>query len=122
MSSLKQKIAGVLDVPQEVVDVKEWDCQLLVKGLTAGQRGKWNTYVSRFSKDATYDAVNELIIPLLVLTLCDPETKEQVFEDTAEDKAILAGKQLDVLTELFNVATKVSGLGPKVQEEIKETF
>ena len=109
MSSLKDKILKSVDVPQETVLISEWgNVEILVKGMTAGQRGDWDVRVKRFSKEA--DSTNfsiEAMIPLLVQCLYDPETKERIFEDT--DCALLAEKSFNVLAALFDKALFLSG-------------
>jgi hypothetical protein len=117
--NLKDKILKTVDVPQETVSVAEWGgVEILVKGMTAGQRGDWDVRVKRFSKDS--DNLNfsiEAMIPLLIQCLYDPETGNHIFE--SGDCEVLAEKSFNVLAALFDKALFLSGKGMEAQKVIE---
>ena len=122
--NIKDKIQAANDLLQETVDIPEWGCDVVIRGMNAGQRGKWNIHASKMVKEADYDFTADMIIPLLIQCLYEPDTNplKRIFDDTQESKDILASKQLNVLLNLFTIAMRLSGLGPEVKKEIEETF
>lgn len=135
---LKEKIKSAPDLPWEKVTVPEWDCDVLIVGLTAGGRAWWSEVVERLrekdkrekarlekegsSVTITFDFTSEYVIPLLARTLRDPDTREFVFEGEEDAQEVLGDKNQEVVMRLFETALKLSGLGAVAEAEIKENF
>lgn len=109
MASLRDKIQAAKDIKEEVVDVPEWDVQILVRGLNGEQRADLQAPLAgkRGAPPAGKDIAN-FEANLLILACYDPETKEPVFEKG--DRDWLKAKSGPALDRLSNVATRLSGL------------
>ena len=116
MSELRDKILAIKDIPEEIVEVPEWDnVRLLVRGLTGRQRA--------ILLQDTMDAKGKLNFQKLepeLISLCalDPDTKEQVFGKG--DLDALAEKSGAALQRVAQVAQRLSGLEPQAMEEAEK--
>lgn len=82
-TKLRDKILAAKDIKEETYEVPEWDVTLLLRGMTAKQRGR----VMQACTDPKTGAVSyEKMYPKLTISGCfDPETKEAVFDDSDND-------------------------------------
>lgn len=103
-TGLRARILSAEDIPHEDVEVPEWGATVRVRGLTA-------VAATRFSLGLENETITleEMVPSLLLLTLYDPATNEPIFTDG--DLAALTRKSGQVLTRLFPVAQRLSGLG-----------
>lgn len=116
--SLRDKIMTANDIPSEVVKVPEWGVEVLVKGMSAGER--INLMQSAF--DQATQQVNMSIVYPDVLVACtfDPQSDEPVF--TAEDKTAILAKSSAAVERLANVGLRLSGIGKEEQDEAGKSF
>lgn len=102
-ADIRKQVFDAKDIPEEVVSLpKAWGgAQVLVRGLTAGELTDW---ASGFSGKPTKQQSAELII----LSVRDPETGEQVFDRADRDELI--GKGAKPFAELLAHCYRLSGL------------
>lgn len=110
MSSIRDKARAKSAVKEKVVPVPEWDCSVLVQGMTTISRSKCRAVFTGDGK-ATPEQ-NAAFIAALVITHClDPETGEPAFEAADADWLIKANPVvLDKLVDEMNI---LSGYGAK---------
>ena len=121
-SELRAKIIAAPDRGEAIEHIDEWDMDLLVMGMNAAERAM----VVGWSVNAEGD--NEQIgatmlshaPELLVKCVYDPATRERVFEDTAEDIAILRDKSGQVIERLLLSVIRLSGLDKEAVDEEKK--
>ena len=110
--SLKDKILASEDIPSETIHVKEWDVDLLIKGMTAGER----VTLMQSAYDAKTEQVNMSKVYPDVVVACahDPATGEPVFTDS--DKDALMGKSSAAIERIADVGLRLSGIGKEEQD------
>ena len=110
--SLKDKILASEDIPSETIHVKEWDVDLLIKGMTAGER----VTLMQSAYDAKTEQVNMSKVYPDVVVACahDPATGEPVFTDG--DKDALMGKSSAAIERIADVGLRLSGIGKEEQD------
>ena len=116
--SLRDKIMAAEDIPSESVSVPEWGVDVLVKGMSAGERIR----LMQNAFDQNTQQVNMSIVYPDVLVACtfDPKTGEAVFSD--EDKSAILAKSSAAVERLANVGLRLSGIGKDEQDEAGKTF
>jgi hypothetical protein len=115
-SELRKHIFEVEDIPEEMVDVPEWDTKILVKGMNGKGRA---TFLRRSSDPVSGQVSFENFYPELVIaTAFDPDSGEQIFEPADRDK--LNSKSGVALNRVAEVAQRLSGLGGTDVEEAKK--
>lgn len=121
-SSLRAKILAAQDVPERLVDVPEWDCQILMRGLTGKQRDAFEAEVfviKGTGKNIKSDVQRVNIrARLCALSIVDPDTKQQLFNDT--DIEQLGNKAVVVLDRLYTIAQELSGMREEDIEELEK--
>jgi len=115
--SMRSYIFQKPDLREEVVDVPEWDLQILVRGLNAKTRSK--ILKNAMLKDGTPD-LEKLYPDMVIATARHPDTKELIF--VPADRDALNDKAGGVLERLAMAAVKLSGLDQPGQEAIADTF
>ena len=110
--SLKDKILAANDIPDEKLHVPEGKVDLLIKGMTAGERVK----LMQSAYDAKTEQVNMSRVYPDVVVACsfDPETEEPVFDDA--DKEALMGKSSAAIEKIADVGLRLSGIGKEQQD------
>lgn len=112
---LRAHIFNVTDLKEEIVDVPEWGCTILVKGMTAKQRA--DAMKGALFADGTPNL--EMMYPKLCIASCyHPETGEQIFREA--DRDMLNTKAGGVLEKLALVAARLSGLDGTQLAEIRK--
>ena len=107
--SLRDTILEADDRRSEIVDIPEWGVKVLVKSMSAKQRGQMVEMV----KDKSMVAVD--ICLALVL---DPDTGDRVFDPA--DRDALASKNGDIIDRLAQQVLRISGVDVgAAQEEIE---
>lgn len=116
--SLRDKIMAAEDIPSETVKVPEWGVDVLVKGMSAGER----LSLMQAAFDANTGQVNMTIVYPDVLVACtfDPESGDAVF--TAEDKTAILSKSSAAVERVANVGLRLSGIGKEEQDEAGKSF
>lgn len=115
-SELRKQIFEAEDIPEEMVDVPEWETKILVKGMN----GKGRANFLRRSTDPVSGQVSyENFYPELVIaTAHDPDSGEPIFESADRDN--LNSKSGIALNRIAEVAQRLSGLGGADVEEAKK--
>lgn len=116
MSTLRDLILSVEDLPEEEVNVPEWNVKVLIIGMTAEQRAS-------FALDGDEDDRERFLTSgarMIVLTAHDPSTREPLF--TMEDVPALLGKSGSAIERLTGPALRLSGMGREEEKEIEAEF
>lgn len=100
MGKARDKILLLDDIRKEVVRVPEWDCEIGIRGLTAAQRAKWGLIAK--------DAPDRTVPALVVFGTYDPETGQQLFDDSDID--VLAEKASGPIEQIANTILVFSKL------------
>jgi len=110
--NLREKILAAQDIHSEMVEIPEWGVELLVKGMSAGNR----LSLMQNAYDQTTQQINMAIVYPDVVVACayDPESGEPIFTDA--DKADLMGKASAAIERLANVGLRLSGIGKDEQD------
>ena len=96
----KQAILAVSDLPSELVEVPQWGGQVMVRGMNAGERDKFEEQIRKHGMD-------NLRSVLASLTITD-ESGKRMFSDSEINK--LAQKSAGALDIIVEVASRLSGL------------
>lgn len=110
--NLRDKILAANDIPTEKISVPEWKVDLLIKGMTAGER----VTLMQNAYDAKTEQVNlsKVYPDVVVSCACDPETGEHLFSDG--DKDALMGKSSAAIEKIAEVGLRLSGIGKDNQD------
>ena len=105
--NLRDKILEIDDIPSETITVKEWDLDLVVRGMSAGDR----ISLMQAAYDQQTGQVNMAAVYPDVVVSCtyDPETGEPVF--TNADKDALMRKSAAAIEAIASVGLRLSGIG-----------
>jgi hypothetical protein len=107
----KEQILECNDIKSEVVQVPEWNGEVLVQGLTLADKDKWTDAIVVDGKASMEGATGSLC------ALCmRNEDGSRLFESS--DIPALQQKSAQALDRVFQVAQRLSGIG---QDEIEET-
>lgn len=110
--NLRDKIFSADDIPSEKITVKEWGVDLLIKGMTAGER----VTLMQNAYDPKTEQVNMSKVYPDVVVACahDPASGEPVFSDS--DKEALMGKSSAAIERIADVGLRLSGIGKTEQD------
>jgi hypothetical protein len=105
--NLRDKILAAQDIPTEKVNIPEWGVELLVKGMSAGDR----ITLMQNAYDQNTQQVNMAAVypDIVVSCVFDPETDEHIFTDS--DKSALMGKSSAAIEAIASVGLRLSGIG-----------
>ncbi len=113
---LRDQILSCTDIQEETVTIPEWGgAVLLVRGLTAGERGAIYSAVDIASGKADIARMQCLMV---IACACDPETKERVFVDTDLDP--LKGKSGKAIERISEVAMRLSGMSADAKAALEK--
>ena len=107
----KKMILEMADLAEERVYVKEWDCDITIREMTALERVKFE---SRLEKD------DPLLRVKLVAYSAVDENGERLFSD--DDIPALAGKNFKAIRVLSDAAIRLSRIGQVELEAASENF
>jgi len=112
MASLRDTIFSAQDIPTETVNIPEWGVDVLVRGMSAGDR----ITLMQNAFDQTTQQVNMSIVYPDVVVACtyDPDSSEPVF--TPADKDAILAKSSAAVERLANVGLRLSGIGKEEQD------
>lgn len=104
---LRDKILAAADIPSETVTIPEWDVELLVKGMSAGDR----ISLMQSAYDQKTQQVNMAAVYPDVVVSCvfDPKTGDPVFTDA--DKTAILAKSSAAVEKIADVGLRLSGIG-----------
>ena len=110
--NLRETILAADDIPSQKVEIPEWGVELLVRGMSAGDR----LDLMQNAFDQTTQQVNMAIVYPDVVVACafDPKTGEAVF--TEADKPELMKKASAAIERLASVGLQLSGIGKDEQD------
>lgn len=106
MADLRNQILNTDDIKEEVVEVEEWDCKVLVRGLSGKDRSE--ILNNALTNNNRFD-FSKVYPDLVIATAFDPETKEKIFKKT--DRDAINNKSGSALEKIAGVAVRLSGLG-----------
>lgn len=107
--------AASQSLPIEKVDVPELGGFVYVRGMSGTERDGWETsLIVRKGKNQSINTEN-VRAKLLVRVLCD-ESGTRLFDNG--DAVALGGLRVDVLTSLYEVAQRLSGVSDKDVDEL----
>lgn len=106
MTDLRNEILSKDDIKEKKIKVEEWDCEILVKGLTGKERSE--VLNNALTKNNTFD-FSRAYADLVIATAHDPETGKKIFNKT--DRDALNNKSGSALEKIAGVAVDLSGLG-----------
>ena len=110
--SLRETILTADDIPSEKVTIKEWGVDVLVRGMSAGDR---ITLMQNAYDQSTGQVNMAAVYPDVVVScLIDPATNQPVF--TAEDKSLLMSKSSAAIEQIASVGLRLSGIGQEEQD------
>ena len=109
--NLREKILNAKDIREEKITIKEWEVEVLVKGMTGKERAN---FLKLSTKNDKVDF--EAMYPTLVIssTYC-PESGEKVFG--IGDKDILNTKSASAVEKIAKKVLELSGLDEDAHEE-----
>jgi hypothetical protein len=105
--SLKEKIFAAADIPSETLKIPEWDVEVLVKGMSAGDR--INLMQSAYDQKTQQVNMSAVYPDVVVSCVFDPETGEPVFEE--KDKEAILAKSSAAVEKIADVGLRLSGIG-----------
>jgi hypothetical protein len=105
--SLREQILAAEDIPSEILQINEWNVNLLIKGMTAGER----IALMQSAFDQATGQVNMAAVYPDVVVACahDPETGDPVFTDA--DKPAILSKSSAAVEKIADVGLRLSGIG-----------
>ena len=113
----RDAILQAQDLKQEEMFIPEWDGSLIVKGLTAAERDKYESHlIVQKGKNTTVNMKNARA-RLVMLSVVD-ESGKQLF--TEADISALGTKSAAVLDRIFDVASRLSGISDEDLEELSK--
>ena len=99
--SLRDTILTADDLEETVLDVPEWEVQVLLRAMTGKQRMQLVDQVG--AKDKSY-----MYSDILIALALDPETRKPIFEKA--DREALSNKSGGVLERLAQEVIRISGV------------
>ena len=116
--NLRDTILAADDIPSEKVTIKEWGVDVLVRGMSAGDR---ITLMQNAYDQSTGQVNMAAVYPDVVVScLIDPDTDQPVFTDA--DKSLLMSKSSAAIEQIASVGLRLSGIGQDVQDAAGKDF
>lgn len=117
----REDILNVIDVKTELVEVKEWGGSVYVRGMTAGERDKWEASLySTQKRGNSFEVVahRDNIRAKFVAASVVDEKGKLIF--TTGDIEALTKKSAAPMDRLFAVAQRLSGMSNEDVEELEK--
>ena len=111
----REMILGAVDLPREAVVVPEWGGEVWVRGLSGAERDAYEASVLEMKGRGYTIRLENARAKLASLAMCDEQGK-RLFLDA--DVHALGGKSAAALNRVFEVASRLSGLGERDIEEL----
>jgi hypothetical protein len=112
---LRKSILEYDDIERETIEVPQWgNKKVEIRGMTSKERAK---LLKNSTRDGSVDMVR-WFPDLIIATVYDPESGEKVFEQA--DRAAINEKSGAAISEISEVAARLSGLGETDVEIAKE--
>lgn len=104
------------DRVEEVIQEPKWGGPLLLVEPDAESRGELGELMA--ASDEGRLPVGEMYVTLVVLMVCDPDTRERLF--TMEDREALSRKSGQIVERVASRCLDLSGLKPESVDEGKD--
>jgi len=114
-----EEVLNANDIVTEEVEVPEWGGSVLVRGLTALERDRFEASVIQGSGKNTTVKLENARAKLASLTVVGEDGK-RLFSQA--DVAKLSQKSAAALNRIYNVAARLSGITDEDLEEISQDF
>jgi hypothetical protein len=112
----KEQILECKDIESEVVKVPEWGGEVMVYGLTSGEKDEFESSLIKSDASGGKSVNLEMATARLCALCIRDESNKRIFADT--DITALSRKSGKALKRVYNVAERLSGLGKGEVEEI----
>lgn len=114
MSSLRDRILAIEDIPTETITVPQWgNISLQIRGMS----GKDRSGLMKSALDSNNELDFSKLYPLLIIaTAHDPETGERVFSDS--DLNAINEKSGAALELVGKVAARLSGMDKESSDDM----
>jgi hypothetical protein len=112
----RDEIIAAVDLVAEEVEVPQWGGSVLVKPLTAKQRGQLISSIVEQRKTGNILRLEDIQIRTCAMSIVD-EAGKRLFSDA--DMRMLAGKSSAALQIVSDVAQRLSGLSDEQVEELQ---
>lgn len=113
--ALHDYIANLDDTTEELVDIPQWRRRILVVGMTADKK---LSILQRHTNIKTGQANMRLVYADMLIECCyHPKTRKPVF--SLADREMLMHKNNAVVDLLTDVVERISGVGAKAREALK---
>lgn len=113
----KQDILQASDLPTEEVYVPEWGGSVLVRGMTAAERDRFEAEIVRQTREGVKVELHGIRAKLCAMAIVD-EQGNRLFSD--EEIAILGNKSASALQRIFEVALRLSRFSGEAIAEMGE--
>jgi len=110
--SLRDQIIAADDIGKETVHIDIWDVDVEVRTMTAAERSKM---LNSAMDDSGNIDLEQLYPRILIATVFDPESGEQVF--SGDDVSALQNKSAAAVEKVAQKAMALSGLTPEAVDE-----
>jgi hypothetical protein len=118
MSSLSEQIFATDDIESQLLDVPQWNVQVLVKAMTARDRARM-IGKAQLEGNGLF-ALEEVLPDLVIHCTFDPASGERVFQ--AGDRDALMAKSAAAIELIATVALSLSGMGEQAVDEAGKDF
>lgn len=112
----KEQILAADDIPSQEVEVPEWGGKVLVRGLSAAERGAFTEEIIDQRGKKNIVKLQDIQVRICALAIREPATGKRMFDDN--DLRALARKSAAALQHVFEVAQRLSGLSNEDVEEL----
>jgi hypothetical protein len=112
VSSIRDRILTADDTQSELVEIPEWGVTLEVRSMSGAARASLMQMAMESGGNVD---ITRVYPDLIVQTVFDPETGEQVFEEA--DKHAIMAKNGALLDKVVEVATRISGFSDNAIDE-----
>lgn len=113
----KQEILQAPDLPTEEVFIPEWGGSVLVRGLTAAERDRFEAEIVRQTREGVKVELHGIRARLCAMTIVD-ESGGRLFSD--DEIAALGNKSASALQRVFEVALRLSRFSGEAIAEMSE--
>jgi hypothetical protein len=108
---IRDSIRNAKDIKEEVIDVPEWGCKVLLISLSGTARDEFERKMDDPTDEDETLHLRNITAKLLCATMYDPETRKLVYDyNKPQDVAELGQRNSDVLRRLFRKAKELSGM------------
>lgn len=111
----KEQVSAAQDLTTEEVEVPQWGGSVLVRTLTARERGQFMALLVDQRKGGNRTRLEDLQVRLCAMSIVD-EQGRRMFSDS--ELGLLARKSARALQPIFEVAQRLSGLSDEQVEEL----